>query len=436
MKKLHFTLIAVLILNMMSGYAADPVRKPFVEITINGKILTAGQKAEVRPGEKVRVTAILRGGKRDYCSMPEKYANIGATTQIVSKGDDGMFFTIQGGNQFRGEWTLGNETAIMSSSPDVVIEPLPQQGVKQTEAYVTLPKSGLGQTFLKVKINTLWKYKRTTPAGTTNTEEVNNGEDTFYLVLSGAADAWYSSENITASGTENFSVRSKLDQVQNFYKEIETALRAKNWSGAQLHFTNLQTSLNSLKTEIERQKRDNNAFECKVTLIGLPSDLSMDHFNKLQKMSDLWKTNFTLSQDNFQKVNQMLLNKQLGLSNNILKSVIKNYLDWASPIPNDATDLINIYNPSNSLGAFVLPLKILSWNESAIEDASILKDQAKGIQILTDLREFYLDRTKNAVQERKTIVETQTMLQPVKALDSQMKGYLSGLSWLKWVPKK
>ena len=132
----------------------------------------------------------------------------------------------------------------------------------------------------------------------------------------------------------------------------------------------------------------------------------------------------------------MLLNKQLGLSNNILKSVIKNYLDWASPIPNDATDLINIYNPSNSLGAFVLPLKILSWNESAIEDASILKDQAKGIQILTDLREFYLDRTKNAVQERKTIVETQTMLQPVKALDSQMKGYLSGLSWLKWVPKK
>ena len=50
MKKRHFTLIAALLFNMMTGYAADPVRKPFVEITVNGKTLTAGQKAEVRTG--------------------------------------------------------------------------------------------------------------------------------------------------------------------------------------------------------------------------------------------------------------------------------------------------------------------------------------------------------------------------------------------------
>jgi len=50
MKKRHFILIAVLLFNIMSGYAADPVRKPFVEITINGKTLTASQKAEVRTG--------------------------------------------------------------------------------------------------------------------------------------------------------------------------------------------------------------------------------------------------------------------------------------------------------------------------------------------------------------------------------------------------
>jgi hypothetical protein len=434
MRTILWTLVTILLCNLTTVFAADPVRKPFVELTINGKTIAPGQKAEVRPGEKIKVTAVLRGGKRDYCSMPEKYANTGPTTQIVSKGDDGMFFTIQGG-QYRGEWTLGNETATLSSSGDVVIEPLPQQGVKQTEVYVTLPKSGLGQTFLKAKVNTLWKYKRITPAGTTNTEEANTGEDTFYLVLSGASDAWYSSENVVAVGTENFSVRNKLDQVQRFYKEIESALQSKNWSGAQMHYTNLQSSLTSLKTEIDRQKRDNNSFECKVSLMGLPSDLSMAQMNKLQKMSDMWKNNYTISQENSQKINQMLLNKQISLTNNIMKSVIKNYLDWASPIPSDATDLISLYNPSQTLGVFVLPMKILSWNEGAREDASILKDQVSGIKMLSELRDFYLDRVKNSVQERKIIVDTQNMLQPVKALDSQMKGYISGLSWLKYVPK-
>jgi len=435
MKSILFTLISGLFLGSICGFAADPVRKPFVELSVNGQTIAPGQKAEVRPGEKVKVTAVLRGGKRDYCSMPEKYANIGQNTEIISKGDDGMFFTIQGGGQFRGEWTLGNETATFSSSGEVVIELLPQQGIKQTEAYITLPKSGLGQTFLKVKVNTLWKYKRTTPAGTTNTEEENTGEDTFYLVLSGATGSWYSSENIVVSGTENFSVRSKLDQVQQFYKEIETALKAKNMNAAQMHINNLKTSLNSLKTEIERQKRENNSFECEVSLIGSPTDLSMDHLNKLQKLGDLWKTQYDIAQGNTLKINQILLNKQMNLTNNIMKSVIKNYLDWASPIPSDYTDLVSAYNPSQTLGVFVLPIKVLSWNAQATEDASILKDQVMGIQMLSELRTFYQDRYQKSVEERKIIINTQNSLLPIKAIDTQMKGYFSGLSWLKWTPK-
>lgn len=436
MKKIYLTLIIIQFLSSTIGFAADPVRKPFVELSLNGQTVAPGQKAEVRPGEKVKVTAVLRGGKRDYCSMPEKYANMGQTTQIVSKSDDGMFFTIQGGSQFRGEWTLGNETATFSSSGEVVIEPLPQQGVKQIEAYVTLPKSGLGQTYLKVKVNTIWKYKRTTPAGTTNTEEVNSGEDTFYLVLSGASGSWYSSQNIVVSGTENFSVRNKLDQVQRFYKEIETALRAKNMNGVQMHIDNLKSSLNSLKTEIERQKSENSSFECKVSLKGSPTDLSMDHLNKIQKMGDLWKTQYDISQENVLKINSLLLNKQLNLTNNIMKSVIKNYIDWASPIPSDATDLISIYNPSQTLGVFVLPMKVLGWNETATEDASILKDQVMGIKMLSELREFYQQRLQKSTEERKIIINIQNSLAPVKAIDNQLKGYLSGLSWLKWTPKK
>ncbi len=436
MKTIFFALIIGLFVNPLVSFGAEPVRKPFVEISLNGQVISPGQKAELRPGEKVKITAVLRGGKRDYCSMPEKYANIGQTTQIVSKGDDGMFFTIQGGGQFRGEWKLGDETATFISSSEVVIEPLPKQGIKQSEAYITLPKSGLGQTYLKVKVNTLWKYQRTTPAGTTNTEEVNTGEDTFYLVLSGASGSWYSSENIVVTGTENFSVRNKLDQVQRFYTEIAAALKNKNMGNVSMHIANLQSSLTSLKSEIERQKRDNSSFECEVSLLGSPTDLSMEHLNKLQKLADAWRTQYDISQANTIKINQLLLNKQISLTNNIMKSVIKNYLDWASPIPSDATDLVSIYNPSQTLGVFVLPIKFLSWNEGAAEDASILKDQVVGIKMLSELRDFYQERYQKSVEERKIIINTQNSLLPIKAVDNQLKGYFSGLSWLKWTPRK
>lgn len=435
MKTTHFFFITGFLLSSLINFAADPVRKPFVELTINGQTIAPGQKAEVRPGEKIKVTAILRGGKRDYCSMPEKYANIGKNTEILSKGDDGMFFIIQGGGQFRGEWTLGKETTTFSSSGEVIIEQLPVDGIKQTEAFITLPKSGLGQTYLKVKSNTIWKYKRTTPAGTTNTEEENSGEDTFYLVLSGASGSWYSSGNIVVSGTENFSVRNKLDQVQRFYQEIENALKTKNMNSARMHYTNLQNSLNSLKSEIENQKRTNSSFECEISLLGSPTDLTMDHLNKLQKLSDLWKTQYDISQANTLKINQILLNKQMSLTNNIMKSVIKNYLDWASPIPSDYTSLVDMYNPSKTLGIFVLPDKILSWNATAMEDASILKDQVMGVQMLSELRTFYQDRLSKSVEERKLIVNTQNTLLPVKAFDTQTKGYLGSLSWLKWTSK-
>ncbi len=435
MKSLFCISTLIFLMNIFTSFGADPMRQPFVEITVNGKTYSPGDKIDTRPGERLKITASLRGGRRDYCSMPEKYANIGQTTEIVSKGDDGMFFTVQGGSQFRGEWQLANETATFSSSGEVVIEPLQQQGVKQTEAFVTLPKSGLSQTYLKVRSNALWKYQRTTPAGVTNQEETNQGEGSFTLVLTMTAGGWYSSENIVVSGTENFSVRNKLDQVQRFYKEIETALLAKNFNAARMHVTNLQNSINSLKTEIERQKQENSNFECEVSLIGTPTDLSMEHLNMLQKLSDLWKTQYSISQENTLKINQILLTKQIGLTNNIMKSVIKNYIEWGTPIPTGAVDMLTLYNPSNTLGAFALPVKVLDWNASATEDASILKDQVMGIQILSELREFYQERTRRSIDERKVIINTQNSLLPVKPIDAQLKSYLGSLSWLKWTSR-
>lgn len=434
--KPSFLLTSFLILiNVFASFSAEPMREPFVEITVNGKTYVNGDKIETRPGERLQITAAIRGGRRDYCSMPEKYANIGKTTEIVSKGDDGMFFTVQGGSQFRGEWKLANETATFSSSGEVVVEHLPQQGVKQTGAFVTLPKSGISATYLKVRVNTLWKYERTTPAGLTKQEEENKAEASFTLVLATVASGWYSSENIVVSGTEDFSLRNKLDQVQRFYKEIETALLAKNFNGARMHVSNLQTSLNSVKSEIERLKREKPNFECNVSLIGSPTDVSMGHLTTLEKLSDLWKTQYDIASSNTLKINQILVNKQISLTNNIMKSVIKNYVDWGTPIPSDEVDIATLYDPTLVLTGTTLPFKVLNWNASAVEDASILKDQVTGIQLLSELREFYQERTSVSVEERKRIINAKNILTPVKTMDAQLKTYFGGLSWLKWSGK-
>lgn len=432
MKSLSFILTVLLIASSTSLFAALQIPDPFIELSVNGKIYKDGDKIEARPGERLKVIASIQGGRRYYCSMPEKYANIGPTTQIVSKGEDGMFFTVQGGTQFRGEWKLANETITFSSSGEVVVETLPQQGVKQTEAFVTLPKSGISQTYLVVRANALWKYQRTTPAGTTNQEEENKAEARFTLVLSNTADGWYSSENIVATGSEDFSVRNKLDQVQRFYKEIETALQAKNFNAARMHVGNLQTSVNSLKTEIDRKKNENPKFECNVTFIGSPTDLTMEHLGILQKMSDHWKNEFMIAQEGSQKVNSLLLNKQMSLTNNIMKSVMKNYIDWYQVMPNNIGDIVFYYEPTRPLSPFTYPLNILDWYSNSLEDASVLKDQAQGVSMLRQLQTFYDQRRSNTINERKQFVDLVNALSPAKPIDTQLKGYLGGLGWAKW----
>lgn len=436
MKPFYLFLFLLAFTSVQLTFAAEPIPDPFIELTVNGQIYKNGDKIETRPGERLKVTAAIQGGRRYYCSMPEKYANIGKTTEIVSKGDDGMFFTVQGGSQFRGEWKLANETAMFSSSGEVTIEPLPQQGIKQTDAFITLPKSGISQTYLKVRVNTLWKYERKTPAGITNQEEENKAEASFTLVLSTVADGWYSSENIVVSGTEDFSLRNKIDQIQRFYKEIETALLAKNFNGARMHITNLQTSLNTLKSEIERLKREKPGFECNVSLMGSPSDLSMDNLNKLEKMSDLWKTQYDIASENTLKINQLLLNKQMGLTTNIMKSVLKNYIEWGTSLPSDWTDFVASFDLTSTANGVLMPVKMSQWYESAGEDSSILKDQAMGIKMLSELREFYQERTKLSVEERKQLINNKNELLPVKAMDAQLKAYLGSLTWLKWLAGK
>jgi len=420
------------ILNM--PWAGIPPRKPFVVLKINGITYNEGAEIQVRQGERIKVEAILMGGKRDYCSDPQKYANIGKNTVIETSGENGMSFNINNG-QFRGKWTLTSEIARFTSGEKVKIEMITQNKSVQREAWVQIPQGDYSKVFFKVISQSKWHYVRNTPAGQKEEDEINDATATFNFVISQEADSWYSSTNIIAKGKEDFSVRNRLDDIQKFYKLIENYLQKKDFKNADIQISNLKNSIGDVKKLIGEKNQKDAQFNCEITFIGLPTDIGMDHLNKINAMSLKWKENFSISQINAQKINEMLLNKQMVFSANILRSVFKNYLNWGTSIPSGAEDLLSIYDPDNIFGPLDIPRKLMDWYTEAESDANILKNQANSIKNMSELREFYLDRSKRFVTESKKLNEIKTELKPVSEKNSSLKQFFSSLGWAKWRAK-
>jgi len=74
--------------------ASIPPRTPFVVLRVDGTDYKAGSEIKVRQGERIIVEAVLMGGKRDYGSNPNTYANVGRNTVVLSQGENGMSFQI------------------------------------------------------------------------------------------------------------------------------------------------------------------------------------------------------------------------------------------------------------------------------------------------------------------------------------------------------
>lgn len=427
--------IIFLLLTYFSGIlGGDPPREPFVVLKVNGKTYKNGAEITVRPGERVKVEAVLMGGRRDYCSNPQKYANVGKNTVVESSGENGMSFNINSG-QFRGKWSLTNEVAIFSSADALKITPIENAQLNR-EAMIEIPKDGFSKIYLKVQSKTNWHYVRHTPAGKKEKDEQNEGTSTFYLVLQMEEGVWYSSNNLMAKGLEDFTVRNEMDEVQKFYKLIEKYLLKKDYKNADIQIQNLKNYVAETKRAIDEAKQENAEYNCDVTFIGLPTDLSMEHLNKVQTMSNKWKGRYLISQANVVKINNMLLDYQMGFSANVLKSVFKNYINWGSGLPTGAENFLTLYDPSNMLGVIDMPRTVMSWYMDAQSDASILKNQVETIKKLSELREFYLNNMSNFVEERKKLQEIINDLKPVKERNDALIGYFNSVSWATWQAKQ
>ena len=448
------SILLFLLISIFNSVAGEKPRDPFIVLKVNGKIYNNGDEIPVRAGERITVEAILMGGRRDYCSNPQKYANVGKNTVIEQYGENGMSFNINGG-QFSGKWTLTEELAEFKSADAVKITPANNSGNIKRTVHIEIPQSGYSKIFLKVNSKVRWHYTRHTPAGKSEKDEENTANASFNLLITGLPDndgdentgveqdstetgdlpVWYSSRNIVARGTDDFTVRNELNEVQKFYDLIEKYLQKGDKQNADMQIQNLKNYVNEVKRAIDEAKQKNPEYKCTVTFIGLPTDLPMEDYHKAQILSDKWKERYFISQQNVSRINETLLNYQNGFAANIVKSVIKNYINWGSGLPTGTEDFLTLHDPNNVLGVIDLPRAVMGWYQEAERDAGILKNQAQTIKKLSELRNYYLNNMANYVDARKQMMEIIKKLSYVKEKDDELKQYFSSITWAKFTPQ-
>ncbi|NLA25117.1 MAG: hypothetical protein GX879_09140 [Bacteroidales bacterium] len=432
MKNLGLSVLLVLLCSFV--FAAESPRDPFIVLKVNGTEYKKGARISVRSGEQVHVEAVLYGGRRDYCSNPHTYANVGNNTVVETQGENGMSFNINGG-QFRGVWTLTEEIASFKSGPDVVITPNYTNPKLKRAVNVEFKAGNYSEVFFNVDSETKWHYVRNTPAGRTEENDVNKASAKFTFVLEVEKEAWFSTKNVIAHGMEDFSIRNSLDDVQRFYNEIEKCLLNKDISCAQMHFRNLQSVIGELPDKIDRAKQKDPNFECEISFVGSPTDLSMRHIADLKFARNQWKENFIICSKNAQNINEMLLNTKFVLTGNILRSVFKNYINWSGALPTDLPSLLTIYDPKNIYTPLDLPRNLLSWYEEAENDAGILKNQFSNIKLLSELKNYYTERYQNSLEEAKNINEIVNDLKPIENFGKEVEAYMKTQDVGRWIAK-
>lgn len=413
--------------------ASIPPRTPFVVLRVDGTDYKAGSEIKVRQGERIIVEAVLMGGKRDYCSNPNTYANVGRNTVVLSQGENGMSFQINN-YQFTGDWKLTEEKANFSSGPEVKIKSL-GSGNMQRKVELEFTRGYYSKVFLKVNSTTKWHYTRKTPCGKTEDNETNTGSATFYFLVETTDSEWYSSNNIKATGQEDLSVRNNLDRIQKYYDAIEKAMLEKNWSSAETQWGNLKTSLGELKTNIDRAKQKNENYECEITLYNLPSTLSMKHVEDLKIMAQSWKDCWEICSENVLTIKDDLLSNKTVFTNNVMKSIFKNYISWSGQLPTSASSILTLYDPKGIFTALDLPNNIIEWYTDAQNDASILKNQVNNMKLLNQLHDFYKAKMDNSINERRALLNILQDLKPAIELHNKMGQYISGVSSVKLVKK-
>ena len=412
--------------------AAEPTPEPFVRMVTSsgGEALEDGAELTIRPGEKLRIEAAVYGGRRAWCMEPQRYANLGRNTAILSNSDRHLSFTT--GSGFRGDWQLKSETASWWGSLGDHLE----GDAGSNTATLTGPRQE-GRYVLTIKAAATWGYVRLAQGMKRAKEEENLAEATFTIVVAAVADAWFSSANIVATGDEDEDLRFRLQRLQELWDVTERQALDGDYDLARRNLGQLGEVMRGICTRLEKLEREEPEYACTITLNGLPTDRAAVCLQAFEQLGNGLKEAVATSSENALKINEMLLQKQMVFTGNVLRSVFKNYLDWAVGLPDlgDAYDGANTLLGLTALGDVALPLDLMQWYTTAMGDAAILRDQAQSMQRMKKLLAFYEGVRDRQLEIRRQVSKAIEANRPVAALDKEYQSVISGAEWAVWLPR-
>lgn len=408
------TIFLILVMGLLVGMvgAVQPARKPFLQIKIDGKPSKIGDIIAVTPGQKLKIVVEMEGGRRDFCKFPETYSDLAGSAQILSRGDKGITYTLDG---VKSEWKLLSEEVSYSSDNYIKINSIPNQNT----AELTVTKEKFSQSFVKASVKANWQFSQD---GKTNNEE-NVAEATIYFKMEGASDVWFTSKNIQANGMKDDRVQGKLNEVQSACDSIEKNFHHLNFSGVQQSIRNLQGSVNMLKSTIDEVKTENTSYQTKVSFIGLPSDDPYSDIEKFNAIKTNWGENAALVND--LKIKVQKLSEQPTIENKKeLLGLISQYAEWLSKLPETTFKNLSDYIPEIKPENVRLPENLAgNASEKSISDYP---------KTLSDFIGFVDKRIEQVPNEIQLINSIHSRLQAVRLFDGMLRSYFSSITWAEW----
>jgi len=392
--------------------AIQPERKPFLQLTINGNPIKNGEVFTVTPGQKILVGAEISGGRRDFCNFPDTYADISETAQILSRGKNGLTYTLNGKSA---EWKLLNETIEFFGDDFSTIK----SESKTSPAEITFSKTSFSQSVLKVSIVASWQFQQ---ENQTSLEE-NKAESTLYFKVAGTSDLWFSSHDLRANGTKNEKIQEKLMAVQAAADTIENYLNRLNFSKVQQAIRNYQVNVNAVKTTLDEVKASSPAYKTKFTFVGLPSDHTFQMLSAFSQIKGNWETHENVVQSIKQQVEALPAAKTKESEEELVKA-ISGYIDWQNKLPENSFTILPNYIPELKPEDIRLPETIYAAGEKkSVPDYEM---------ILGDFKSFLNKRIELLPLESQKIQSIHTRLQAVRLFDGMLRSYISSITWAEW----
>lgn len=410
MKKLFLVLVFFSV-NFIS-FAAQPLRKPFFQILVDGKDLKSGDVLLVTNGQKLKIEVKMEGGRRDFCKFPEIYADVTSSSQILSRGDDGITYERNG---VTASWKLVAESAEFTSDQNISVKQLDEKGT----AEIVVSANPFEQSFLRIVNTARWQFNQ----NETTLNEENKADEIIYIRIKGKSDTWFHSENIQVSGIKNELVQERLKAVQAACDSIRMSFYRINLTEIQQNIKNLRTEHTNLKAAIDEIKAGNTSYKLSVKFLGLPSDKPIADLESLLQLKTIWEEH----EDQFTELEMEL--SELSHENNPttaqkLIQLIEKYAAIQITLSEKNRSIVNLYFPEINLDELKLP-----ENLDKIAKEKKLNDFPS---TLDSFIQFIDRRSERVAIESHQISTAQSRAQAFRLLDGMLRSYFSSITWAQW----